>query len=116
MLDMLRNRRVDTTKTQSAGAGGHKAVEGSEWRCPGVWEDMPLSYRWGSFCKRERFFRESVNPRTGKPVRAKRTRVSTRSFKLDPSCEQAVEMIFAPFWPAEWSGERQGDSGCSAER
>ena len=62
------------------------------------WEEQPAAFKYGAFVKKERYDKHSINPRTKKPVVAKRTRLATRALKLDGHNQKNVGMLFAKFW------------------
>lgn len=63
------------------------------------WEDTPAFFRYGTYVKKEEYWKQAVNPRTQQEVRARRTRVAPRSFALDEA--EARAFLLAKVWPEE---------------
>jgi tRNA(His) guanylyltransferase len=77
------------------------------------WDATPPFFRFGTFVKKEQFWKDAINPRTQQPVRARRTRCAVRSFAFDEAT--AANWLVTRFWPpAEGEADDDGAGGATA--
>jgi len=62
------------------------------------WENMPDEFKYGSMCKRETFEKECEDPITKQMMKVQRSRVVTKSLKLEGFNEQNINLIMAKYW------------------
>eukprot|EP00697_Spironema_sp_BW2_P014771 gnl/Spiro4/5331_TR2705_c0_g1_i1.p1 gnl/Spiro4/5331_TR2705_c0_g1~~gnl/Spiro4/5331_TR2705_c0_g1_i1.p1 ORF type:complete len:642 (+),score=156.05 gnl/Spiro4/5331_TR2705_c0_g1_i1:760-2685(+) len=61
---------------------------------------MPIEFRFGSFSKKEMFDKESLDPRSGQTITAKRTRIISRGYRLSAAhTDYGVKLLFSKYWP-----------------
>jgi tRNA(His) guanylyltransferase len=66
------------------------------------WDETPPFFRYGTYVKKEVFWKDAFNPKTQQPVRARRTRAAARSFELTD--DLAAAFLLEPLWPGEGPG------------
>ena len=66
------------------------------------WEETPAFFRYGTYVKKEVFFKPAFNPKLQQSVVARRTRSAARSFALDEA--EAASFLLARTWPGEGPG------------
>lgn len=66
------------------------------------WEDTPAFFRYGSFVKKEEYFKKAFNRKLQEEVTVRRTRATSRSFAFDE--KEAKQFLLAAIWPGEGPG------------
>jgi len=62
------------------------------------WEDLEPKRKYGTLMKREKYEMEALDPRTGNPITAMRTRCKKDSFEIT-SDDKNLNLIVEKYWP-----------------
>jgi tRNA(His) guanylyltransferase len=62
-----------------------------------IWDDMPNSYKYGTYLKKQQVAKEGTDPRTGQTTCVMRSRVVARAFRISFS-DPFLQMLEAKYW------------------
>lgn len=61
------------------------------------WDAMDPKFKFGTLTKKEQYFKDAVDRKTGHPVRAARMRAVSRSFAFVPPADETADSAGSPF-------------------